>query len=203
MLLSSLPDPISDPGSSPFPPHLDFKSRPTATLAQFLTLVFKFSLQLFSTFGTLISPLTLRSLSSTTVPINLLSPHCIHLNYFTQCQQCGTLHAMTSAPLSPALPLFLHVAASRTRACWIRLAPTHQLSTLPCPLELQPPFSGTTRSLDTPAVGSPMMCCLPYAHKLGCLRLGRSRQKISTPLTQLSLLPPPPISACGCGVNVP
>ena len=122
----------------------------------------------------------------------------------TQCQQFGTLHvSMTSSPLSPALPLFLHVAASRTRACWIRLAPTHQLSTLPCPLELHPPFSGTTRSLDTPAVGSPMMCCLPYAHKLGCLRLGRSRQRISTPLTQLSLLPPPPIFACGSGVNVP
>ena len=112
---------------------------------------------------------------------------------------------MASAPLSPLSPLFLHVAASRTRACWIRLAPTHQLSTLPCPLELHPPFSGTTRSLDTPAVGSPMMCCLPYAHKLGCLRLGRSRQKISTPLTQLSLLPPPPISAwlwCQCPVGV-
>ena len=112
---------------------------------------------------------------------------------------------MTSAPLSPALPLFLHVAASRTRARWIRLAPTHQLSTLPCPLELHLPFSGTTRSLDTPAVGSPMMCCLPYVHKLGCLQLGRSRQKISTPLTQLSLLPPPPISAwlwCQCPVGV-
>ena len=102
----------------------------------------------------------------------------------TQCRQCSTLHvSMTSAPLSPALPLFLHVAASRTRACWIRLAPTHQLSTLPCPLELHPPFSGTTRSLDTPAVGSPMMCCLPYAHKLECLRLGRSRQEISILLT--------------------
>ena len=128
----------------------------------------------------------------------------IRIIKMTQCQQFGTPHvSMTSAPLSPALPLFLHVAASRSRACWILLAPTHQLSTLPCPLELHPPLSGTTRSLDTPAVGSLMMFCLPYAHKLGCLRLGRSRQKISTPLTQLSLLPPPPISACGCGVNVP
>ena len=62
----------------------------------------------------------------------------------TQYQQCGTLHAIASAPLSPALPLFLHVAASRSRACWILLAPTHQLLTLPCPLESYPPFSATT-----------------------------------------------------------
>ena len=87
--------------------------------------------------------------------------------HFYSISKCGTLHvSMTSTPLSPALPLILHVAASRTRAWWIRLAPTHQLSTLPCPLELHPPFSGTTRSLDTPAVGSPMMCCLPYAHNM-------------------------------------
>ena len=122
--------------------------------------------------------------------------HFILNSFLLNVDKLALCMSMTSAPLSPALPLFLHVAASRTRACWIRLAPTHQLSTLPCPLELHPPFSGTTRSLDTPAVGSPMMCCLPYAHKLGCLRLGRSRQKISTPLTQLSLLPPHPISVC-------
>ena len=69
-------------------------------------------------------------------------------------------------PLSPPSPCFLHVAASRSCACWILLAPTHQLLTSPCPLEFHPPFSGTHWCLDTPAVGSLMMCCLPYAHNL-------------------------------------
>ena len=73
---------------------------------------------------------------------------------------------MTSAPLSPALPLFLHVAASRSRACWILLAPTHQLLTSPCPLKFHLPFSATHWCLDTPAVGSLMVCYLPYAHNM-------------------------------------
>ena len=79
---------------------------------------------------------------------------------------CGTLHTMTSAPLSvsPALPLFLHIAAPRSCACWILLEHTHQLATSPCPLESHLRFSGAHWCLDTPAVGSLMMSCLPYAH---------------------------------------
>ena len=90
---------------------------------------------------------------------------------------------MTSAPLSPALPLFLHVAASRSRACWILLAPTHQLLTLPCPLEFHPPFSATTWCLDTPAVGSPMMTCARW------IRLAPTHQ-LSTLPCPLELQPP-------------
>ena len=56
MLIYSLTDPISEPDFSSFPPHLGFKSRPTATLAQFLTLVVKFSLQFFSSCGTFFLP---------------------------------------------------------------------------------------------------------------------------------------------------
>ena len=166
-------------------------------------------------------PVLLFSLA--TLLLNLLTAHSLLLPLFLhvaafRSRACWILLAPTHQLLTLPCPLEFHPPFSgtarcldtpavgspmMTRACWIRLAPTHQLSTLPCPLELHPPFSGTTRSLDTPAVGSPMMCCLPYAHKLGCLRLGRSRQEISTPLTKLSLLPPPPIFACGCGVNVP
>ena len=69
-------------------------------------------------------------------------------------------------PLSPPSPCFLNVAASRSCACWILLAPTHQLLTSPCPLKFHLPFSATHWCLDTPAVGSLMMCCLPYAHNL-------------------------------------
>ena len=90
---------------------------------------------------------------------------------------------MTSAPLSPALPLFLHVAASRSRACWILLAPTYQLLTLPCPLEFHPPFSATTLCLDTPAVGSPMMACACW------IRLAPTHQ-LSTLPCPLELQPP-------------
>ena len=115
-------------------------------------------------------------------------PHPIRLTlyfeiYFSQCQQCCTLHAMTSAPLSPTLPRFLHVAASRSRACWILLAPTYQLLTLPCPLEFHPPFSGTTWCLDTPAVGSPMMTRACW------IRLAPTHQ-LSTLPCPLELQPP-------------
>ena len=66
-------------------------------------------------------------------------------------------------------------------------------------------FSGTSRSLATPTVGCPMMRCLPCAQKLGCLRLGRSHRRISTPLTYISLLPPPHLCLwlwCQCSVGV-
>ena len=98
MLIYSLTDPISEPGPSPFPPHLDFKSRPTATLAQFLTLVFKFSLQ---NVAPSISPLTICSLYSTTVPINLLSPHCILLKLL---YSMSTMWHSACDDLCPPLP---------------------------------------------------------------------------------------------------
>ena len=65
---------------------------------------------------------------------------------------------------SPPSPCFLNVAASRSCACWILLEHTHQLATSPCPLESHLRFSGAHWCLDTPAVGSLMMSCLPYAH---------------------------------------
>ena len=91
-----------------------------------------------------------------------------HIYALTLCSffSLGTILLNLLTAHSLLLPLFLHVAASRSRACWILLAPTYQLLTSPCPLEFHPPFSGTHWCLDTPAVGSLMMCCLPYAHNM-------------------------------------
>ena len=51
------------------------------------------------------------------------------------------------------------------------------------PYEIYAPRNQCCGSLDTPTVRSPMERCLPCAQKLGCLRLGRNRREISTPLT--------------------
>ena len=40
------------------------------------------------------------------------------------------------------------------------------------PLEFHPPFSGTYWCLDTPAVGSLMIFCLPYTHNMDACGLG-------------------------------
>ena len=92
----------------------------------------------------------------------------LFLNYFYLISTCGNLHAMTSAPpfLSPPSPCFLDVTASRSCACWILPAPTHQLSTSPLPAGVSPAFSEIHWSLDTPAVGSLVICCLPHAHNM-------------------------------------
>ena len=88
------------------------------------------------------------------------------LNYFYLISTFGNLHAMTSAPpfLSPPSPCFLDVTASRSCACWILPAPTHQLSTSPLPAGVSPAFSEIHWGLDTPAVGSLVICCLPHTH---------------------------------------
>ena len=71
---------------------------------------------------------------------------------------------LTLSLYPPPSPYFLNIAAPRSCACWILLEHTHQLATSPCPLESHLRFSGAHWCLDTPAVGSLMMSCLPYAH---------------------------------------
>ena len=73
------------------------------------------------------------------------------------------------------------------------------------PYEIYAPRLQYRRSLDTPTVRCPVVRCLPCAQKLGCLRLGRSHRRISTPLTYISLLPPPHLCLwlwCQCSVGV-
>ena len=98
------------------------------------------------------------------------------LNYFYLISTCGNLHAMTSAPpfLSPPSPCFLDVTASRSCACWILPAPTHQLSTSPLPAGVSPAFSEIHWGLDTPAVGSLVICCLPHAHYIDACGSGET-----------------------------
>ena len=115
----------------------------------------------------------------------------------------GTILLNLLTAHSLLLPLFLHVAASRSRACWIFFTPTHKLLTLPCPLEFHPPFSGTTRCLDTPAVGSPMMtraCWIRLAPTHQLSTLPYPLEPHICPYRALRSLPLP--SRC-CSIEVP
>ena len=110
------------------------------------------------------------------------------LNYFYLISTCGNLHAMTSAPpfLSPPSPCFLDVTASRSCACWILPAPTHQLSTSPLPAgvssaflrdQLGPGHAGSRLSHDM---------LHPPRPSHGCLRLGCTCRETSAPPSGLS-----------------
>ena len=100
MLKYSLTNPISDPDFSSFPPTSPFQiDQPP--LAQFLILVFKFSLHILNMWHLLISPLTQCSPSSTTVPMHLLSPHCtLRTPYLTQCTPY-TNFLLSTTPFPP------------------------------------------------------------------------------------------------------
>ena len=74
----------------------------------------------------------------------------------------------------PALPCFIDVTASRSCACWILPAPTHQLSTSPLPAGVSPAFSEIHWGLDTPAMGSLVIYCLPHAHNMDACSLGET-----------------------------
>mgnify|MGYP001360692783 CR=1 FL=1 len=111
---------------------------------------------------------------------------------------------MTSAPLLPRPPPASSMSLLPGPA---RAGPSLHLLTNSqhhlCPLEFHPPFSEIRWGLDTPAVGSLMICCIPHAHNMDACGSGATVGR--SPHHKDNSSAPPPVPAwlcCRCPVVV-